>query len=73
MRLDVGDHVQVARDATARTGLALAREPDLVAIVDARRDGHAERPLELRAPLASTHRAGLLDDPARHPGSGRRR
>ena len=65
MRLDVRDDVEVARRPAARPGLALAGEPDLVAVVDARRDRHAQRPLALHAALALAGVAGRLDDAPR--------
>jgi hypothetical protein len=69
MRLDVGDHIQVARDTATGTCLALARQADLVPIVDARRDGHTERALEFRPALATTHGTGPLHDLPGTPAS----
>ena len=43
MRTDVHLQVQISRAAAARRGLALAREPDLLAFRDARRNRHAHR------------------------------
>ncbi len=55
-------HVQRARRAASDADLALVRQPDLVALVDARRDRHAERPLALRPALAVARLARVRDE-----------
>src|SRR5688572_15215947 len=64
VRLDMDDHVQVARRPTPRRRLALAGQPDLVALVNARRDRHAQRPRPLDPTGAGAGLAGRLDDTA---------
>ncbi len=54
MWLDVDDDVQVARDPSPGRGLTLAGEAHLVALGDARRDGHAQGALALDATVATT-------------------
>ena len=62
MRRDVDGDVQAAGRAAARADLALVGEADLVALVDAGRDGDPERPLALRPAVALAGLAGRLDD-----------
>ena len=69
MLLDVRDDVEVAGRAAARGRLPLPREADLVPVIDAGRDGDPQRALALRAAVATTGRAGLLDDLARAPAA----
>src|SRR5262245_20782031 len=59
---DVDRDIERARGTAPSADLALVREADLVALVDAGRDRHPERPLALRAALALAGRAGFLDD-----------
>src|SRR5688500_5097203 len=59
---DVHRHVQGARRPAARSRLALVREPDLVALVDARRDADLEGSPALDAALAPARLARGLDD-----------
>src|SRR5687768_9507351 len=65
MRHDVRDHVQVARRAGARCRLALPGQPDLVAIVDACRNGDPQLALALHAAVATTRVTWRLHDLAR--------
>ena len=62
VRRHVDHHVEVAGRPAARPGLALAGEADLVAVIDAGGDRHAERPLALDPPVAPARTARLLDD-----------
>ena len=62
MRGDVDRDVQAARGPAARTDLALVREPDLVALVDARRDRDTQRALALGPAVAMAGVARRLDD-----------
>ena len=62
VRPDVDRHVQAARRAAARARLALVRQADLVALVDAGRDRHPQRPLALGPAVALARLARRLDD-----------
>src|SRR5688572_7243928 len=62
MRVDVDRDIEGARRAAAGTDLALVREPDLVAFVDAGGDRHAKAPLALRPAVALARLARGLDD-----------
>ena len=62
VRADVDRDVQAARRAAARPDLALVRQADLVALVDAGRDRHAQRPLALGPAVALAGLARRLDD-----------
>ena len=64
VRRDVDRDVQAARRTAPRPGLALAREADLVALVDAGRDRDPELLAPLGPAVAVARLAGLLDDPA---------
>src|SRR5512139_3076621 len=61
MRLKVHLHVEVARRTAVDAGLAFARQPHAVALVDAGRDLHRQRLLVLHAPGAGAGRAGVRD------------
>src|SRR4051794_10123832 len=63
VRRDVDRDIQAARRPAARPCLALVREPDLMALVDPRRDRHPEGPGLLDPSLAVTRRTRVLDDP----------
>src|SRR5690606_5132385 len=65
VRLDVDFDVQVARRAAVASGLAFAREPYPIAVVDARRHLHRERPKLSHDAAARAVRARLLDARAR--------
>src|SRR6266545_3606499 len=69
MRRHVDRYVQAARRTTAGTRLALARETNLVALVDARRNRDPQRPRLFDSTLAMTGLAGALDDPAFPPAA----
>ena len=62
MRRDVDRHVQAARRSPARPDLALRREADLVAVVDAGRHADAEALRALAPAVAAAVLAGLLHD-----------
>ena len=59
------EHVEVARRAAARAGLALAREADARAVLDARRDVDLQRLVSAHAALARADLARLVDDLSR--------
>ena len=59
---DPDEHVDVARLPAERARMALAREPDSLSVVDARRDLHVETSLLERPPRAGTGLARMLDD-----------
>src|SRR6185312_1397660 len=59
------EHVEVARRAAARAGLALAGEADARAVLDAGRDVDLERLVAPHAALAGTGAARLVDHLAR--------
>ena len=69
VRRDVDSDVERPGGTAAGPGLALVREADLVALVDARRDRHVQRPSPLHAALALARVAGRLDDLAVAPTS----
>src|SRR5688572_19919466 len=69
VRRDVDRDVQAAGHAAARSHLALVGQPDLVALVDARRDRHAQAPAALRPALAVAGVARVLDDLALAPAA----
>ena len=73
VRPDVDGDVQAARRSATRPGLALVREADLVALVDAGRDRDAQRPLALGPAVAVARLAGRLDDLALAADSAGRR
>ena len=62
MGLDMDGDVQAAGRSAAWPDLALARQADLVALVDPGRDRHAQRPATLGAAVAMARLAGALDD-----------
>jgi hypothetical protein len=62
MRLNVDRDVQAAGGTAARPDLALARQTDLVALVDPGRDGHPERPAPLGPALAAARVARAVDE-----------
>ena len=62
MRGDMDRDVQRPGGAAARADLALVRQPDLVALVDAGGDRHPQRSLPLRAAVALARLAWGLDD-----------
>src|SRR5579862_344242 len=62
MRRNVDGDVEAARRPAVAPDLALVRQPDLVALVDAGRDRDAQAPLPLDAALALAGLAGRLDD-----------
>ncbi len=64
MRLHREEDVEVAGRAAAHPRLALAREPDARAVLDAGGDGHRQHLLLARAALAAALAAGILDDAA---------
>src|SRR5689334_21496370 len=66
---DVDYDVQRARRTAARPHLPLVGEPDLVALVDAGGDGHAQHPLRFDPAIAMTGRARALDDLALAPAT----
>src|SRR5690606_18219195 len=59
--------VQIARRPAVAAGLALAREADPVAVVDARRNLHRQRAALADSPAPGALPARLLDDRARAP------
>ena len=73
VRQDVDRDVQAARRPAARPDLALVREADLVALVDAGRDRHPQRALALGPAVAVARLARRLDDLALAAGSAGRR
>src|SRR6266511_484400 len=54
-------HVDVAGPTVSRPGVAFTRDPDLLPMVDARRDLNVERPLLDHAALPPTLAARMLD------------
>src|SRR5439155_2562076 len=62
---NVHEHVGVARLAAEGAGVTSARQPDPLAVVDARRDLDVQLPRLEDAAAAGAVRAGALDDPAR--------
>src|SRR6185436_10183471 len=62
VRLELHDDLQVAARAAVDARLALARQPDAVVLVDARRDLHRQRLVLADAARAVAGLAGLGDD-----------
>src|SRR5262249_34851363 len=62
--LHADDHVQVARRPARGSRLALARDPELAARVDARRDLHVQLALHGQLSLAAAVLARVRDDAA---------
>src|SRR5260221_14653123 len=71
--LEADEDVEVARRAAAHPGLALARDAELLAVVDAGRDVQGEVPLLALAALAAAARAHLVDRLARAAAARARR
>jgi len=59
--LQSDEHVEVTGRPATHPGLALARDAQLLAIVDSRRDGERDVPVLALAALAATPRAYLVD------------
>jgi hypothetical protein len=67
---DVDGDIQASGRPAPRPGLALVGQPDLMALVDARRDRDPEGPAALGPAVAAAGRAGRLDDPALAAAAG---
>src|SRR5215813_13615855 len=62
MRAEREENVEIPGRSTAHARLALAREPDAGAILDARGDVDRKRALARHPPGARARRAGIIDD-----------
>src|SRR5439155_2779465 len=70
MRPDADEDVEVTGLPAEQARVALAGEPDALAVVDPRRNLDLERALLEQAALAPTAGAGILDDAARTTATG---
>src|SRR5689334_3589147 len=72
VRLDVHRDVEITRGSATQPGLALARQPNTLTVLDARWDPHVDGAGPGRHPGALTFLARVLDDRSAAPALGAR-